>query len=316
MDPTTDVHAGWNSRWLRLLAVLVALFLVAAACDDDDDAGAGTPVLGVLSGAVEDGYAVDSGVPDSQIRRFDTTADMVDGLTAGRIDAFALTSVTVREQVADLEGFEATEGFVPVIDGEEQLGCGGYVFRFENKEFRDRFNQILTEMRENDELLPLVEEFRFGQEELDAAKGVTVEDLIGQPYDFAMEGEPTGNLLETAPTEGIQLGIADERPYGYQDPQTGQATGQAPTVATEVLSRMGIEQIDSSVVEFGALINGLNAERFDIIAAGMFITEERASQALFTDPDYCATNAFAVEEGNPHDIQRFEDFVPNGGDEE
>lgn len=144
-------------------------------------------VLGVLSGAAEDGYATDSGVPAERISRFDTTADLVDALTRGRIDAFALTAVTVREQTDNLAGFESTRGFIPVINGEEQLGCGGYVFRFADKEFRDEFNRVLSEMKEAGEILPLVEAFGFGTEEIDAAKGVTVADLIGKPYDFAME---------------------------------------------------------------------------------------------------------------------------------
>ncbi len=135
--------------------------------------------LGVLSGAVEDGYAVDSGVPDGQISRFDTTPDLFDALTAGRIDAVALTAITVREQVAELDGYEATEGFIPVIDGEEQLGCGGYGFRFADQEFRDEFNRVLNEMKENGEILPIVEEFGFESAEVDAAVGVTVEDLTG-----------------------------------------------------------------------------------------------------------------------------------------
>lgn len=147
----------------------------------------GTTVLGVLSGAAEDGYAVDSGVPENRISRFDTTADMVDALTAGRIGAFALTAVTVRAQTAGLPGFEATPGFIPVIDGEEKLGCGGYVFRFENKEFRDEFNRILQGMKQAGEILPLIESFGFGAEEIDPAKDLTVADLIGKPYDFAID---------------------------------------------------------------------------------------------------------------------------------
>ena len=143
--------------------------------------------LGVVTGAVEVGYAEAAGVPADRLSRFDATADVVDALRAGRIDAFALTSITVREQVADLEGFEATEGFIPVVDGEEQLGCGGFVFRFEDKEFRDAFNEELLAMREGDEILPLVEEFGFAEAETEAAKGVTVEDLVGQPYDFGMD---------------------------------------------------------------------------------------------------------------------------------
>ena len=144
--------------------------------------------LGVLSGAVEDGYAVDSGIPEDRIARFDTTADMVDALKGGRIDAFALTAVTVRAQTRNLPGFAATSGFVPVIDGKEQLGCGGYVFRFENQEFRDEFNRVLRDMKQSGAILPLVEPFDFGAAEIDAAKDVTVADLIGKPYDFARDG--------------------------------------------------------------------------------------------------------------------------------
>lgn len=143
--------------------------------------------LGVVNGGVEPGYAEAAGVPAERLSRFDATADIVDALRAGRIDAFALTSITVRDQVADLPGFEATEGFIPVIDGEEQLGCGGFVFRFEDKEFRDAFNEELVEMKEADEILPLIEEFGFTSAETEAAKDQTVEDLIGQPYDFGMD---------------------------------------------------------------------------------------------------------------------------------
>jgi polar amino acid transport system substrate-binding protein len=134
--------------------------------------------LGVLSGAVEDGYAVDSGVPAGQINRFDTTPDLFDALRAGRVDAVALTDVTVNEQVEGLEGFEATDGFVPVIDGEEQLGCGGYVFRKSDQELRDRFNDVLNEMKQNDEILPIIERFGFSETSVETAKDVTVEDLI------------------------------------------------------------------------------------------------------------------------------------------
>lgn len=135
--------------------------------------------LGVLSGAVEEGYALDSGVPEGQISAFQTTPDVFDALAAGRVDAVALTAITVREQVADLEGFEATDGFVPVVNGEEQLGCGAFAFRYENEDFRDAFNDILVEMKDADEVLPIIEPFGFTSAEVDAAKGVTVEDLAG-----------------------------------------------------------------------------------------------------------------------------------------
>lgn len=133
--------------------------------------------LGVVSGAVEEGYAEGSGVPSSQISAFPQTPDVFDALQAGRVDAVALTAITVREQVADLDGFEATEGFVPVVDGEEQLGCGAFAFRPENQEFRDAFNEELNEMKANDEVLPIIEPFGFTSAEVDAAKDLTVDDL-------------------------------------------------------------------------------------------------------------------------------------------
>jgi polar amino acid transport system substrate-binding protein len=140
------------------------------------DSGA---TLGVLSGAVEEGYATGSGVPEAQISAFQTTPDVFDALTAGRVDAVALTAITVREQVADLAGYTATEGFVPVIDGEEQLGCGAFAFRYDNEPFRDAFNDELEAMKSADEILPVIEPFGFSSAEVEAAKDVTVEDLAG-----------------------------------------------------------------------------------------------------------------------------------------
>jgi polar amino acid transport system substrate-binding protein len=135
--------------------------------------------LGVLAGAVEAGYATGAGVPDDQISSFQETPDLFDALTAGRVDAATLTAITVREQVADLEGYEATEGFVPVVDGEEQLGCGAFAFHRDDADFRDEFNEILDEMKQNDEILPIIEEFGFTEAEVEAAKDVSVEDLAG-----------------------------------------------------------------------------------------------------------------------------------------
>jgi polar amino acid transport system substrate-binding protein len=135
--------------------------------------------LGVMSGAVEEDYAIESGVPEDRISAFQTTPDVFDALSAGRVQAVALTAITVREQVADLDGFEATEGFVPVIDGEEKLGCGAFAFRQDDTEFRNAFNDELNEMKQNDEILPIIERFGFTEAEVNAAKDVTVDQLAG-----------------------------------------------------------------------------------------------------------------------------------------
>lgn len=201
---------------------------------------------------------------------------------------------------------EATEGFIPVVDGEDQLGCGGYGFRPQNRDFRDAFNRELVELKRNDGILPIVERFRFSQADVDAAKSVTVASLAPQ----ALTGQSGGGLLERLRESGtVRVGFANEIPYGYEE--NGRATGEAPEVARVVLERLGIPRMEGVVVEFGALINGLNAGQFDMIAAGMFINPERAGQILFSDPDYCATTAFAVREGNPLNLRDFNDVANN-----
>jgi polar amino acid transport system substrate-binding protein len=150
--------------------------------DFESIAGNSDVILGVLGGAVEVGYAEDAGVSEDQMQTFDTTANMFEALQDGRINALALTGITINWELQQLgdESLEATPGFLPTDEnGEEILGCGAYAFRFEDQEMRDEFNDILNEMKDNDEILPIVEEFGFTSAEMDAAKGVTVEDLVG-----------------------------------------------------------------------------------------------------------------------------------------
>lgn len=201
---------------------------------------------------------------------------------------------------------QATEGFIPVVDGEEQLGCGGYGFRPENRDFRDAFNRELNAMKANDEILPIIDVFGFSEADVQAAKSVTVRDLAAN----AIQGQSGGGLLPRLQQAGtIRVGFANEIPYGYEE--GGEPTGEAPEVAKVVLSRLGINRMEGVVVEFGALINGLRAGQFDMVAAGMFINPERAQEILFSDPDYCASTALAVRAGNPLNLQTFEDIATN-----
>lgn len=108
--------------------------------------------------------------------------------------------------------------------------------------------------------------------------------------------------LEKAKSDGyIRVGFANEAPYGYATPD-GKLTGESPEVVKAVLAKMGIDQVDGVLTEFGSLIPGLQAGRFDIIAAGMFITPKRCEQIQFSEPTYGIGQAFLVSEGNPKGI--------------
>jgi polar amino acid transport system substrate-binding protein len=127
----------------------------------------------------------------------------------------------------------------------------------------------------------------------------------------ACGGDEDASTLQRLQDEGsITIGIADEVPYGYMG-DDGEVTGFAPDVATAVLKELGITEIDADVVDFGALIGGLLAGQFDLIAAGMYINADRAAQISFSDPDYCTTESFAVAEGNPNGIVDYQSFADN-----
>ncbi len=120
--------------------------------------------------------------------------------------------------------------------------------------------------------------------------------------------EEGGNALQAARDSGtIRVGIAGEVPYGFTD--NGRVTGQAPEVARVVFAAMGIPEIEAQQVDFDGLIPALNARRFDVVSAGMFINAKRCGQAAFSIPDYVAPTAFLVPAGNPQQVTRFADLI-------
>lgn len=119
------------------------------------------------------------------------------------------------------------------------------------------------------------------------------------------------STLERAKEEGfIRVGFANEAPYGFATAD-GRLTGEAPEIAKVILQRLGIEEVDGVLTEFGSLIPGLRARRFDVIAAGMFINPQRCSQVIFSEPTYGIGQAFLVKEGNPKNINTYDDVAEN-----
>ncbi|SMF56944.1 polar amino acid transport system substrate-binding protein [Tistlia consotensis] len=110
------------------------------------------------------------------------------------------------------------------------------------------------------------------------------------------------STLEKARKQGyIRIGFANEAPFGYATP-AGKLTGEAPEVAKAILKKMGIPEVDGVLTEFGSLIPGLQAHRFDIIAAGMFVNPKRCQQIAFSEPSYGIGQAMLVKKGNPKKI--------------
>ena len=120
---------------------------------------------------------------------------------------------------------------------------------------------------------------------------------------------PERSTLDKIRDEGVaRIGYANEAPFAYRETETGDLTGEAPEIAKVVLSRMGIEAIEGVLTEFGSLIPGLQAGRYDLIAAGMYIQPARCAQVAFSNPTYSIGEALVVEAGNPHQLHSYEDL--------
>lgn len=108
-----------------------------------------------------------------------------------------------------------------------------------------------------------------------------------------------GTLARVRREGTLRLGFANEAPFAYRDPKSGELTGEAPAVLRHLAKGLGARQVDGVLTEFGSLIPGLVAGRFDVIAAGMYVTPERCKRVLFSEPSYCVREALMVAKGNP-----------------
>lgn len=102
----------------------------------------------------------------------------------------------------------------------------------------------------------------------------------------------------------IRVGYALESPYADRTPE-GTVTGEAPEVARAALARAGITRVRWVLGDFNALIPDLLAGQIDMIAAGMFVTPERAARVTFSLPTSAVGQGLLVRRGNPRDLHDY-----------
>lgn len=109
----------------------------------------------------------------------------------------------------------------------------------------------------------------------------------------------------------IRIAVANEIPYGYMD-LAGKAKGVGPDVAKHIAKALGIQNIQWTTTSFGSLIPGLQADRYDVVAAEMAILPQRCQQVLFSEPDSSYGEGLLVAKGNPKSIHDYASFASSG----
>ena len=124
------------------------------------------------------------------------------------------------------------------------------------------------------------------------------------------DGASGDHLAELQEEGTITVGFAGEEPYSFE--KDGELTGATIALHEKIFKDMGIDEVKGVKTEWGSLIPGLKAGRFDVISAGMSILPERCKEADFGDPEILYTTALMVPEGNPKNLKNLQDVKESG----
>lgn len=117
-----------------------------------------------------------------------------------------------------------------------------------------------------------------------------------------------GDLLTGARDAGVlRVAIGNEPPYTKMEGST--VTGAEPDVLRAVAKRLGIDEIEGVTTAYESMIPGLQAGRWDVVAAGLFMKQSRCSQVAYTEPVIVSTESFGVPPGNPKNITSIQDVL-------
>lgn len=124
-----------------------------------------------------------------------------------------------------------------------------------------------------------------------------------------LSGHAVAASLQQVKDRGyVRIAVANEIPYGYMD-MSGKAKGIGPDVASHIMEQLGIKDIRWVTTNFGSLIPGLRADRFDMVAAEMAILPQRCKEVLFSEPNSSYGEGLLVAKGNPDNIHSYESFA-------
>lgn len=122
-------------------------------------------------------------------------------------------------------------------------------------------------------------------------------------------GARADETLDRIRSEGVlKIGFANEPPWGFMRPD-GSLTGEAPEILNALKGKLGVDRLEGVLVEFGSLIPGLQARRFDVIATALYIRPQRCQQVAFTNPTVAIGMGLVVAKGNPLNLHAYEDIA-------
>lgn len=93
----------------------------------------------------------------------------------------------------------------------------------------------------------------------------------------------TGHLGQLQQANSANVGIVNQPPFSGVSP-TGGTVGFSPQLAKQILFDLGVGGMKPVLGEYGDMIPGLNAGRWDFVGASLVVTPARCEQVIFSNP--------------------------------
>ena len=222
--------------------------------------------VGVVTGAVFDQALLDR-VPDALPQYYNSQSDAVAALLSGRIAAIVTDEPMARDIAARTPGLALVK---------EMFRADSYAFALPlgSEALCGQINEVLARFRE-DGTLAQVDAVWFGADE----------DAKVLP-DLELTGE--NGVLRFAT-------CSSHAPFSFI--KDGQVVGYDIDLILRICGELGysLELFD---MDFGGIIPGITAGKYDVAGACITVTEERRQSVLFSDPDYTGGIVALVPDGS------------------
>ncbi len=135
-----------------------------------------------------------------------------------------------------------------------------------------------------------------------------------EPGSSDPESESTGGTpVDSFVTDGLRVGFVGEIPWSFvENDGTGTFTGAEAEIVKACAADLGITEVNPVAVQFDGLLPGLQADRWDVVAAGMSLRDERLEVAIATQQMYGFGVKALVPAGNPNQITSWSDIADAG----
>ena len=225
--------------------------------------------IGVQTGTNFDDMVLDK-IPNAKVLYFNNKADIVGALQTGKIDAYAIDEPVIQFEMRQMSDLTYIPEYLDSFDF-------GYVFAKNEKgqTLQKELNEYLEKIKSDGTLKEIEDQWIHGDESgwkvddyksFPAPKGIihVVTEPMYEPFGFIYNGEIVGY------EDDIIVRFCKE--YGY-----------------------GLELINTS---YDSILPSIQAGKYDIGAAGLTVTEERAKSVLFSEPYYHGGTVLVVQKSD------------------